>query len=175
MKYAANIFTRLSSLAYRHQEAAVTVSSDTVSAQEVKTSRLVRMLLYGLVVLMLMTSVSLASYHTVSVSQNASRVAVFEVLTTHSDTWSIDYYHDAISVVVGGSKTYTFRVQNNSEVAVRTRLVATRESAAGTNPSVNPSGYFDLAPNAYRDVTVVVAGATGGNKVKVNAESTQID
>ena len=133
----------------------------------------VRYMAYMLIVMLTVTSASLSRFKMSSSAGDSARVAEFNVSVTHAAGWSAGEFNDIVATGIGGSKDYIFTVTNNSEVAVRARLVV--ESSSGQAAAVNPSGWFDLQCNNSRNVTVNVVGDAGGNNVKMHVEYEQID
>ena len=133
-----------------------------------------RYLLYAVMVTVVAMGAVYATYLTSEDVGNGMRVAHFDVGVTHSDTWSGGPYDDVAINPVNGTKTYTFTVTNNSEVALRTQLHA-NSVTGNTPPSIAPAGTFDLAPGTARDVQVTVTGDLAGNTVEAYATYVQID
>lgn len=135
---------------------------------------IIRYMLYLLIVTITITGVSLSRYATSSSQKDAGRVAGFDVSVTHTGTWSENEFEDVSNHLLNGSKVYSFRVTNNSEVAVRARVVI--DGNSGTAPIVSPSGTFDIAPHSSRDnVQITVVGSAVGNLVKMHIEYEQIN
>jgi len=133
---------------------------------------LVRYMAYLLIVTTAITGVSLSRYSTSSSSDDSARVAKFEVVISHIE-WSEDENND-ISLVStpDGVRNYVFTVTNNSEVAVRARLIIIASDYTAT---ANPTGWTDISPDNSENITVTVTGTFEGNHVKVYIEYEQID
>ena len=133
---------------------------------------LIRYLVYLLIVTTAITGVSLSRYATSSGVNDSARVAKFDVVISHV-VWSEDENND-ISLVSapGGTRNYVFTTQNNSEVAVRARLIIVSSDYIATE---NPTGWTDIAPHGSENITVTVTGTFEGNHVKVYIEYEQID
>ena len=132
----------------------------------------IRCLIYLLIVTATVTGVSLSRYSTSSGGSDSARVAKFDVVISHVE-WSEDENNDIFLVLTpGGTRNYVFTVTNNSEVAVRARLIIISSSYTATE---NPSGWTDISPNSSKNITVTVTGTFEGNHVKVHIEYEQID
>ena len=132
---------------------------------------IIRYMLYFLIITFIVTGVSLSRYSMASLEQDTSRVAKFNVSVTHT-AWS-NGDQDISAHKLNGNKVYTFTVTNNSEVAVRARLVIVNNS--GPAPATNPPAWFDLAVGGTQNVTVTVNGALDGNVINMRVEYRQID
>lgn len=129
---------------------------------------IVRYMLYLLIVTLTVSGVSLSRYATSSPGADQARVAKLDVVVTHPG-WN---NYDVSSHATGGTKGYELRVTNNSEVAVRARLVI---DGSGGSVFASPSGWFDLPLGAWQDIAVTVTGTAGGNVVQMHVEYEQID
>ena len=140
-----------------------------------KKISIARYMAYLLIITLTITGLSLARYATTSSGSDASRVANFDVQVTHTGSaWSHESENKDVSAhAPGGSKIYTFKVDNYSEVAVRARLVIDSNSAAA--PMVSPAGWFEIAAGKAKNVTVTVVGVIGGNDIGVSVEYEQIN
>lgn len=156
----------------------------------------------GLTLLAMMTIVTsalyagtLARYTAVASASASARVAKFSITINNGMTdGSVGYFYHgksmngATSSTAGGvartgystaSKTRTFTVTNNSEVALR---VTPRASAAASRISFSPT-YVDLAPNATSgNITMTITtpltgtnGAANFYTVQVICNAVQID
>jgi len=131
-----------------------------------------RYLVYLAIVTSVVTGISFSRYSTSSSVNNSARTAKFDVVILHSG-WSSDEYND-ISIVSTPNETrnYIFTVKNNSEVAVRARLIIISADYIAT---ANPTGWTNISPKGSENITVSVKGTFEGNNVKVYIEYEQID
>ena len=137
-----------------------------------KMSGKLRYLVYLAIVTSVVTGISFSRYSTSSSVNNSARTAKFDVVILHSG-WSSDEYND-ISIVSTPNETrnYIFTVKNNSEVAVRARLIIISADYIAT---ANPTGWTNISPKGSENITVSVKGTFEGNNVKVYIEYEQID
>ena len=126
---------------------------------------LIRYLIYLLIVTMTVTGVSLSRYAT-STTTNASpaRIAKFDVVVTHTATWSNGEYDDTSYRLGAGTYGYTFKVTNHSEIAVRARLVIDAyDSAYDSLPVINPAPLASPYPQNMSDWVVIAANGNFQN------------
>ena len=132
----------------------------------------IRYLIYLLIMTSVVTGFSLSRYATSYSMTNAARVAKFEVVISHVQ-WSEDENNDiALTSMPQEPRDYVFTVQNNSEVAVRARLII---HSSGYIAAVNPTGWVDIAPSHSENITVTVIGTFEGNTVNAHIEYEQIN
>jgi len=131
--------------------------------------------MYFLIITTIVTGVSFSRYASGQSSYDTARVAKFNVVVA-PNSWS-DEDVTLLKPADPTSKVYGYTITNNSEVAVRVRIVIDSASAGNTTVTVFPAGWFDLAANGgfRNDVTVTVAGVFGGNRVEMSVEYEQID
>ena len=150
-----------------------------------KALPVIRYMVYLLIAAATVTGVSLSRYSASAPADETARTAKFDVVVTPQG-WSDN---DVSAHAENGSKNYTFTVKNNSEVAVRARLVDAVTGSPMTNVSVTDAsyqsipvgsgGWFDLSSaGAAADTRLVSTSITGsptGYTVKMRVEYEQID
>lgn len=116
------------------------------------------------------TNMARASYKANSKIKDAARVAKFDVLITHADSWSDGEYNDVTTHGLADNKEYIFAVKNNSEVSIKARAVI--ESGIAT---VSPSGFINLSAGENKNISITVTGDVDGRNVKFHFEYEQVD
>lgn len=152
---------------------------------------IVRYLVYLLVVTLAVSGVSLSRYSVSSGTIESARVAKLAGTFTHDDTWTIDEYNDFSVLPVGQHKDYVFTIKNDSEVAMRVRIMDVSTSAvlqsnyysvfdgSGQSGVTVTNGWFDFSPAGLPDdtrtVTISLDSTTTGNNLTIFFEYQQID
>jgi len=166
-------------------------SEHNAKQEKKKTAPLIRYLVYFLILTTALTSVSMSRYLSGGLGGDSARIAKLDVSVAPIYTPTpmngllgpnTDYFAYNSSV---GSKTYTFTVTNNSEVAVRARTVAEHEYNPEGTYTVTTSAWVDFAPNngdGSKNIGVTVEKPPILNKasilmndVKIYVEYAQID
>jgi len=165
-------------------------SEHNAKQEKKKTAPLIRYLVYFLILTTALTSVSMSRYLAGDTGGDAARIAKLDVYVAPVYPAPMngllgpntDYFAYNSSV---GSKTYTFTVTNNSEVAVRARTVAEHEYNPEGTYTVTTSAWVDFAPNnldGSKNINVTVEkppllnrASILMNDVKIYVEYAQID
>lgn len=163
--------------------------------EQFKALPLMRYLIYLVLATTITSGVSLSRFYTSSQAGDIARVAKFDVEITSSFGQSDD---TDVTDVQGHSKTYTFTVKNNSEVAVRVRAVNPASDNSPYNSQSNyefvdesgnkidnlasgTGGWFELTPKGLSDDTrrikfeLIVSSGGDSKQVEVVFEYEQID
>jgi hypothetical protein len=131
---------------------------------------IMRYMIYMLIITMTISSVSLSRYASSLARDDSAGVAKFDVSVTHDYWGSDEYSHISLVQTIGETTDYIFTVTNDSDVAVRARLVILSATSAYTvDPTVEIPAYDS------RDVSVTIQGLFTGNDVQMYVEYEQID
>ena len=131
-----------------------------------------RYLLYLLIIVTVVSSVSFSKYVTTEENTHEAKVAKFDVEITHN-TWSVNEYRDFALLNQGEERDIAFYVRNYGEVAVKVRILNTSDDTplnrnaysiydSDNNPViVDNNGWFILGPSGSEIDEVTLEGALG--------------
>ena len=161
-------------------------SEHNAKQEKKKTAPLIRYLVYFLILTTALTSVSMSRYLSGGLGGDSARVAKFNVVVTHTDTWNVNGRSDREVYFFGRTSTgenrtgtlprvYTLNVENRSEVAVRARLVI--DSADNTVTCIPLTQEADIPIGQTQAFTLTVSpGQTlFANDARMHFEYEQID
>lgn len=162
--------------------------------EQFKALPLMRYLIYLVLATTITSGVSLSRFYTSSQAGDIARVAKFDVEITSSFGQSDD---TDVTDDPGNSKTYTFTIENKSEVAVRVRAVNPSTNNTYSSPNdysftdaswnddlniiTDNNGWFELTPKGLSGDTrwlkfeLIVSSGGDSKQVEVFFEYEQID